>query len=121
MKNEKVTSDQEDQKEKAEMIKSFVEILDKHTSNHHDVYYLVRALRDFCGFMAGQRFIHGEFIMKHARYIEELIRKNNDRYLDAFVNMADAASEAAALAGQDAEGINIFNEMEKEISETILS
>jgi hypothetical protein len=107
--------------EKSELIKAFAEILDKHTSDHHDVYYLVRALRDFCEFMANQRFIHGECLMRHSRYIENLVREKNSLYLDALVNMADAASEAMALAGQNAEGINIFNKMEKEISETILS
>lgn len=118
MKTETLKSNQE---KKAEIIKNFVEILDKHTLDHHDVYYLIRALRDFCEFMANQRFIHGEYIMRNARFIEELIHKNNSRYIDAFENMADAASEATSLAGQNAEGINIFNKMEKEISETILS
>lgn len=103
--------------EKAKIIQTLGTILDKHCADRNDVYYVVRALREWSEFMANQRFAYDSAVIVDFKNIGNIIKKNHaDRNLSVFEDMSESVSEAIILGGQNAEAINIINEMNEDLS-----
>ena len=114
MKTEKETSILE---EKKAMIQELIGIIDKNTSSKNDVWYLVKGIKEFSEFFAEQRLLHNAQIFKESRVIMSQISKSGyNNYMEPFTKMAEAASTAMIIAGQNAEALSLFSNMGDDLS-----
>lgn len=111
---------EKDQQKKAKMIEAFFELLDKNTSDHHEMFYIVRAFCEFFEFMSDQRFKHDADILTTYQSIKDIMQKKGlTAHDNSFDNMAETSIQAVIIAGQNAEAINIINGMHKELGEVM--
>ena len=114
MRTEIVKSESE---KKAEIIKVFGETLDKHCTNHQDVWSIIITLRELSKFADEKRFKYNEDLPVDIRYMRDDIVKNKPNQLGTFDDITDDLQALIMLAGTNAEGNAIVcsEEMSKDL------
>jgi hypothetical protein len=101
-----------DPKKKATMIKMIAEAIDKNTKDEHEVFQVVRALRNVSCFISDQRWeLEGDIGYIIHRLEDDIRTKGSGAFLEEFRKMTEIALEVVMISNQDQEGINILEEM----------
>ena len=112
---------------RAEMLKSFSEILDKHCTSHLDVLYFVRTLRDCLEYTTDKRYFYRTDMAEDIRFIRDVLTSalQDDKFLvkktriSLFDDWTDHVQEIVAMSGALAEGLIVFNKMDADIDSYI--
>ena len=99
-----------DKEQKAEMIRSIAEVLDKNTNTTHDVVHVLRAIQDGVEYMEDKRYKYRNDLPSCIRSIRGKLQANEDHGIKMlFDMMSDDLQEAIMQAGEHAEGLLLIN------------
>lgn len=100
---------------KAEVLSAFMESLDKHTKDRHDLYYVLDTINMCFRFMSDQRFKYDPSVMNDCRTIHKYLEKHVSHQVSTFDSLAESAVEVMIISNQRFEGIDILGSMDEDI------
>ena len=101
--------------EKAIILQSLMELIDKATPEKHDLFHILNAISEGTKFLTDQRFANDKTVLSSVKYLREDLTKSKNSFIGVFEDLTESAIAAQIISGQCSEGLNILSAISPEL------